>query len=204
MGAQLYPSTLASIQDEVFDWTANDIVAVLMAPAFAPDFSQIYADALPDADIIGTSSPITNRTYVNQIAAGDPAAFLQLFDTRAITHAVLYQDTGDLAYSPLLAYYDSDNILGAPLISEGLDQYLYGSTPPGGFWQYIVAPLTGEINTYLLAGNTALAELEGGDIIVLPELLLSGKLTVTTQKACASIDEPDTCCRPTIRSSICE
>jgi hypothetical protein len=204
MGAQLYPSALGSIQDGVFDWLAHEIVIALMAPAFVPDFSQVYADSLPDGDIIRVSDPMTNRTYVDNIAGGEPAPFLQLFDTRAISHVVIYQDTGDIAYSPLIAYYDEDNILGAPLVSEGLDQFVYGTFPPGGYWQVTTIPLTGEINSYLLSGNTALAELEGGDVIILPELLLSGRLTVTTQAICATPDEPNDCCEPTIRSSICE
>jgi hypothetical protein len=188
----------------VFDWLAHEIVIALMAPAFVVDFSQLYADSLPDGDIIRVSDPMTGRTYVDNIAGGEPAAFLQLFDTRAISHAVIYQDTGDIAYSPLVAYYDEDNIFGAPLVSEGLDQFLFGSFPPGGFWKFGSNPLIGEINTYLLAGNVALSELTGGDTIVMPQLLLSGRLTVTTQAICATPDEPNDCCEPTIRSSICE
>lgn len=204
MAAALYPNTFAAVQDGVFDWTSNDIRLVLLGPNFTVDFSAEYADQLPDADIIATSDPLANRAYEDGLATADAAEFLQLFDNRAISYVVLYQDVGDPAYSPLVAYYDADNILGAPLVSEGVDQYVTYAWPPGGFFFFFTQELLGEINSYLFAGPVALAELFGGDTILMPQLLLGGKLTVTTQSVCATPDEPEDCSPPTIRSSKCE
>lgn len=204
MAAALYPNTFAALQDGTFDWTANDIRLVLLGPGFTVDYSAQVFDEIPDANIIAISDPLTDRAYTNGLATGGAAEFLQLFDNRAISHVILYQDVGDDAYSPLVAYYDSDNILGAPLVSEGVDQRVTYAWPPGGYFFFFSQELQGEINSYLLAGPVALAELFGGDAVLMPQLLLGSKLTVTTQAVCATPDEPEDCSPPTIRSSKCE
>ena len=203
MAAQLYPSAFADLQDGTFNWLASDIRCILLGPAFVPDFSAVFVDEIPTAPIIATSTPVNNRTFLNGVAQSSPAEFLQLLDNQAITSAVLYQDVGDPAYSPLISFYDGVNFLGTPLVPLGLDQFVYPSAIVGWF-QFVEAELTGEINTYPLAGPVALAELIGGDVLTLPSLLLGGRLVVNTQAVCATPDEPDDCSPPRIRSSICE
>lgn len=205
MSAVVYPSAFAALQDGTLDWLADDIRVVLLGPAFVPDFSQQYVDSINPVYVIAESDPLEDRTFVNGLAFSRPAQFLQLLDTQAITHAVIYQDTGDPAYSQLIAYYTDDNLLGSPLVPVGLDQYVLPDAQLG-WLTFSEQEFTGEINTYLLAGldTIGLGEVSGGDIAPASVLLLSGKLTVTTQAVCATPDEPETCCRPTIRSSKCE
>lgn len=203
MTAQVYPSTFAALQDGTFDWFADDLAVVLMAPAFTVDPSENFVDSLPAGEIIAVSDFITNRSVSDGVFRSDPAQFLQLFDLSAITTAVLYQDTGDPAYSPLIAAYDGENLLGSPLVSEGLDQFVYPDAV-NGWLTFSESEFSGELNTYELAGDTtiALGEVEGGDASPASVLFLSGRLTVTTQAVCATPDEPEDCTPPRIRSSI--
>jgi len=203
MTAQLYPSAFASLQDGTFDWLADDIRVALMVPAFVVDTAQSFVDSLPASEIIDTSDPVENRTVVDGVFRSGPAQFLQLFDTSAITTAILYQDTGDPAYSPLIAAYDGENLLGSPLISQGLDQFVYPDAV-NGWLTFSESEFSGELNTYELAGDTtiALGDVEGGDLSPASVLFLSGRLTVTTQAVCATPDEPEDCTPPRIRSSI--
>jgi len=205
MTASVYPSAFAELQDETFLWLVDDIRVAMMAPAFVPDFSQQFADSLNPTLIIDTSDPLTGRIVEDGKYRSEPAQFLQLLDPLAITSVVLYRDTGDPAYSPLIAYYDGDNLLGSPLIPRGLDEFVFPDAI-NGWLTFFDNEYSGEINTYELAGNETLSlgEVLGGDLSPASILLLSGRLTVTTQAVCATPDEPDDCSPPTIRSSLCE
>jgi hypothetical protein len=185
------------------DWTAEEIRVVLLGQGFTYDPTAVYVSELPAADIIAVSDEVVNRSYEEALAAGDAAPFLQLLDNKTITHAVIYQDTGDPAYSLLIAHFNSDSITGAPKPAVGVDQFVYPPFPPGGFFQILDNELIGAINTYLLAGSVALAEISGGVTLVLPTLVLSTRLDIHTYVVCAGPDEPEDCCEPTIRSSIC-
>jgi len=202
--AALYPSAFAGLQDGTFDWTADDMRVVLMGPAFTPDFGQLFVDSLPVASIIDTSDPLENRTVSSLgVFNSDPAQFLQLFDTLAITSAILFQDVGDPAYSPLVAFYTMATFLGTPLVSEGLDQFVYPDAITGWFI-FTTQTLFGEINTYVLAGGGTLplGTVAGGDVGIASITTLGGRLTVNTQAVCATPDEPEDCSPPRIRSSI--
>lgn len=203
MTTHIYPSALVGLRDGTLSWTAEQIRAVFLGPNFTYDPSAVNVSELPAAHIIDTSDPIERRAYENGIAAGGPAAFIQLFDNKIITHVVLYQDVGDPAYSPLIIHYDSDSIIGAPKPALGTDEFVYALTPPGGFFQFTSAELLGLINSHLIAANFALAELSGGLTLVLPSVLLSGALRVSTHAVCVPREEAENCCEPTIRSSRC-
>jgi hypothetical protein len=206
MAATLYPTALAALLAETLDWTAEEIHVVLLGPSFVFDPTLVYASELPSAHIIIISElGLANRSYDDGVARGDPAAFLQLLSNQEITHAVVFQHVGDLQYSPLIAYYDADNILGAPLPPLGLDVFLYSPVEPGGWFQVIDSDLIGLINTELLgSGDLAIAELSGGLSLVMPTLQLGNRLNVNTHVVCAGPDEPDDCCEPEIRSSRCD
>lgn len=207
MTAAVYPSAFAELQDETFLWLdPEDIKCILLAPAFVPDFSQQYVDSIDPAVIIAESGPLTDKIVAASGAyQSAPAEYLQLLDPSAINSCILYRDTGDPAYSPLISYYDGLNLLGSPLVPQGLDQFVYPDAV-NGWLTFSSQEFSGEINTYEMGGDTALAlgEVTGGDLSPASVLLLSGRLTVTTQAVCATPDEPDDCSPPTIRSSICE
>lgn len=203
MSAALYPSAFAGLQDGTFDWLADEIRVLLMGPAFIPDFSEEFVDSVPANSTIDNGDNLTSRTFVNGLAQSDPSQHLQLFDLKAITSVVLYQDTGDPATSPLIAYYDGENLFGSPLVSEGLDQFVFPDAI-NGWLIFSESEFVGEINTYELAGDTTLAlgEVVGGDTQDASVLFLSGRLVVNTQAVCATPDEPEDCTPPRIRSSI--
>lgn len=203
MTTHIYPSALVGLRDGTLSWTAEQIRAVFLGPNFVYDPSLVNVDELPAAHIIDTSDPIARRTYENGLAAGGPAAFIQLFDNKIITHVVLYQDVGDPVYSPLIMHYDVDSIIGAPKTPLGNDEYVYALSPPGGFFQLTSSELLGLINSYTIGANFTLAELEGGLTLVLPSVLLAGALRVHTQVVCVPREEAENCCEPTIRSSRC-
>ena len=203
MTVHIYPSALVGFQNETLDWTAEEIKAVLLGPGFSYDGSLVYFDELPAQHIIEVSADMGNRTFANGLAVADPAAFLQLLSSLEITHVVLYQDTGDVQYSPLIAHYDVESIIGAPKVPTGEDIFVYYISPPGGFFQFTDGELVGPIDTYLLADDIAIAELEGGITLVLPSVLLDTGLNVHTHVVCRPPEEGEDCCEPTIRSSRC-
>lgn len=200
----IYPSALVGFQNETLDWTAEEIKAVLLGPGFEYNGALAFFDELPAQHIIEVSANMGNRTFDNGLAVADAAAFLQLLSNLEINHVVLYQDTGNLQYSPLVAHYDVESIIGAPKTPTGEDIYVYYISPPGGFFQFTDSELVGPIDTYLLADDIAIAEIEGGITLVLPSVLLDTALNVTTHAVCAPAEEGDDCCEPTIRSSRCE
>lgn len=204
MASHIYPVALTALLNETLDWTAEDIKVVLLGPSFVFDSTLVYASELPAQHIIATSAAVANRTYEDGVARGDAAAFLQLLSNQEITHVVLFQDTGDPQYSMLIAHWDSDDVLGAPLLPLGTDEYVYTPLTPGGWFQLLDDTLEGLINGYLLGGDFALAELVGGATFVLPELVLGSALNVHTHVVCANADESESCCKPTIRSSRCD
>jgi hypothetical protein len=204
VSGHIYPQALAGLRDGTFDWTANEIKAVLLGPNFVYDSSKIYLDELRVADIIGSSGETDHRTFVDGEAKADPFPFLQLFSNLLIANAVIYVDTGDPAYSMLIAHYDSDSIIGAPKAADGEDEFLYSVLPPGYYFKFSSVELVGPINTYQLAGNVALAEIIGGLTLTLPDLLIDSRLRVHTHVVCANPADPNDCCEPTIGSSRCE
>lgn len=205
MTSHIYPSALLGLLDESLDWTAEEVKAVLLTGNFVYDPSQVYVDELPAEHIIAVSEEgLANRTYVNGLAYGDPAVFLQLSSPLSISQVVLFQDTGDPAYSKLLMHYDVDSVIGAPKIPRGEDEFVYPIFPFGGFFQLTDEELFGPISTTLIGGPLAISELEGGVLLILPSVLLDSELNIHTHVLCIPSDEPEDCCEPTIRSSRCD
>lgn len=204
MSGHIYPQALAGLRDGTLVWTSSNIKAVLLGPNFIYNSALVYYSELRTADIIDTSAVMAHRTYTSGEAKGDPLGFLQLFSSQLVTHAVVYQDTGNPATSKLIAHYDSDSIVGAPKEADGEDEFLYSMIPPGYFFKFVDAELFGPINTHLLASNNALAELLGGISVTVPSLMIDSRLRVHTHVVCANPADVNDCCEPTIRSSRCE
>lgn len=205
MSATMYPSALAALLAETLDWTAEEIRVVLLGPSFIFDPTLVYFSELPSEHIIAVAEDgLANRSYEDGIARGDAAAFLQLFSNQAITNVVIYQDTGDDQYSPLIAYWPVEHVIGAPLVPLGTDQFVYTPVEPGGWFQIVDSDLVGVINSYVMGDDFAVAELSGGLSLVLPDLFLGSRLNVNTHIVCARPDQTDNCCDPVIGSSRCD
>jgi hypothetical protein len=205
VSAQLYPSAQAALEDGALDWLDQEMRVVLMGPSFVPDFTAQYYDQLPVAPAIAVSSPLENRSFDDGVAQSSAAEFLQLLSTLSVVSAVLFQDTGDPAYSPLVAFYTGENFLGSPFTLQGLDQFVYPDAQLG-WLTFEDAEFSGEINSYESGGDETLAlgEVLGGTEAPASVIFIGGRLTVRTQKVCVRAEEPDDCCEPEIRSSICE
>lgn len=205
MTASIYPTVLSDILNETFDWTAEEIRVLLLGPSFIYDpFAQYLNDVPPEHIIADSVLGLANRTYEDGVARGDPAEYLQLLSNQLISGVILYQDVGDDAYSPLIAYYPSTDVLGTPRAAIGEDIYVYTPVDPGGWFQIVDEVLEGTINGGVLGGNLSLAELSGGLQLVMPTLLIDGRLNVGSHVICAPASGGDDCCEPTIRSSRCE
>lgn len=205
MASHIYPFALAALEAGTLDWTEEEIHVVFLGPSFIYDPSLVYASELPAQHIIATSElGLANRSYEEGVARGDPAAFLQLLSNQEITHVVVFQNTGDAQYSMLIAHWDADDILGAPQLPQGTDLFVYTPVSPGGWFQLLEDVLEGAINSYLISADVALAELLGGTLLVMPELVLGNRLNVNTHVVCVGPDETDNCCEPEIRSSRCD
>lgn len=205
MAATMYPAALAALLAETLDWTAEDVKIALMGPSFIFDPTLVYFSELPSEHIVAVSElELGNRTYEDGVARGDPAAFLQLLSNQAITSVILFQDTGDPQYSPLLVYYDVDSVIGAPQVPTGLDIFVYAPVDPGGWFQVVDADELGLINGHVIGQDLSIAELEGGLSLVLPDVFLGSRLVVNTHIVCARPDQTENCCDPVIGSSRCD
>lgn len=205
MSATIYPSALAALLNDTLDWTAEEIKVVLLGPSFIFDPTLVYLSELPSEHIIAISElELGNRSYDDGIALGDPAEFLQLVSNQLITSVVVFQDTGDPQYSPLIAYYTGDSVLNTPMPAAGMDLYVYAPVEPGGWFQVVDSDLVGIINSHVMGDDFSIAELSGGLSLVLPTLQIAGRLEVNTHVVCAGPDEPEDCCEPEIRSSRCD
>ncbi|MGL4557155.1 MAG: hypothetical protein ACRCV5_06610 [Afipia sp.] len=130
---------------------------------------------------------------------------MQLADNRVPYHVVLFDDTGDDPYSPLISYHGSDKVDGLPVALQGANYFLFPVNPPGGFFSYGTnVDAVGMLGSYGLADPYALAETDGGTLYSIPTLVFGLDLDVN-ERICLLPDvvDSDECCRPTIRSSRC-
>lgn len=203
MAASLYPTAYAGLLSGDIDWTALNVKAVLLTGSFVYDSGHIFRDEIHEDFVIAESDAVETPTYVDGVAGGQPAAFLQLLSNKEVQHVILYDDTGDPAYSRLLLYLDADAVDGVPFIPQGLDYFLYPVTPPGGFFSIEGEESTGEINSQPLGAPFALGESQEGFFSEIPQLVFGGRLVVR-DRVCATPSEVQSCCKPTIRGSLCE
>jgi hypothetical protein len=204
--ARLYPHAFIDLQDGVLDWTAMSIRAMLMDDTFAYDATKIFRDELDDAKVIATSDVMTNPVRNGNVVTGDPIQWLQVESERVVRQIVLYDDTGDDAYSHLIAWFGTDAVDGLPYTINGQNYYLYPVQPPGGFFSYgLYEDILGAIGSYPPAYYLPLGETVGGTNYAIPVLVFGLDLAVN-ERICLLPDEldRDECGPPTIRSSLCE
>jgi hypothetical protein len=61
--------------------------------------------------------------------------FPLLFDSRLISQAIIFKDTGDEATSPLVAYIGDEDLVSEPFQALGLDYYIFPNVVEGGFFR---------------------------------------------------------------------
>lgn len=205
MTARLYPQAFTDLQAGTLVWESLSIKGLLLSDAFTYDETAVMRDEISDAYVIATSSAMTNPVRNGDVVTGDPIAWLQVSSPKIVKKIVLFDDTGDDAYSQLIAYFDVDAVDGLPYTINGQNYYLYPVTPPGGYFSYgTFDDILGSLGSYSLASYIALGEMEGGTSYAIPVLIFGLDLDVN-ERVCLLPDELDTdeCGPPTIRSSLC-
>lgn len=204
MSSRLYPNALSALLDGSLDWTTATLKALLLSDAFSYNASQDKLSQIPNGQIIATSEQMTNPRYTDGLANGDPFEWLQVADAREVNSIVIFDDSGDEAYSQLIAYYGSDCLTGVPFTPVGENYYLYPVTPPGGYFDITEVEELGMISTYPLAGLYTLGEVDGGTTVAVPCLITGRVLSVRAQTCFPSPGIDAGCCPPTITESSCE
>lgn len=206
MSARLYPNAFGQLAAGTLDWTALNIKGLLLSEGFTYDGTLQFRDQLDESFVIATSEAIPTPTFDDSVAGGTPVEWLQLLDNRDAYHIVLFDDTGDDAYSELIMYLQAEDVDGLQSSLLGANYYLYPVTPPGGFFSLgLGAAVLGPVNTYHLAYTLALGESIGGQYYTIPTLVF-GLDVVANERVCyraPALDEEE-CGPPTIRSSLCE
>lgn len=206
MSARLYPYAFGLFANESLDWETASVRAILLSQAFTYNPAHQFRDEISDSYVIATSGILESPTFEDGVAGGLPFEWLQIASNRLAHHIVLFDDSGDDPYSPLIAYYGAADVNGLPLTVAGEDYFLYPTSPPGGFFRLTsIGDAIGPVNTYHVAYNLALGEGTNGVGYSIPLLYIGRRLSVNEQ-ICLLPDELDSdeCCAPTIRSSICE
>lgn len=206
MTARLYPSAFGQLQSGSLDWESLSVKGILVSAGFTYDSSLVYRDELNEAVVIAESEVMTSPTQNGNVVTGNPIEWLQLLDNRDAYGVILYDDTGDDPYSPLISYHSAESVEGLPTSMDGSNFYLYPVQPPGGYFSFVPnSNILGAINTYSLAYQLALADSIGGTIYSIPTLVFGYALDVS-ERICLLPDvvDSDQCCEPTIRSSLCE
>lgn len=203
MAARLYPTFAQGLSDGAIDWTTLNPKAILLAADFAYNSALVYRDELTEGFVIQESSALASPSVTSGVySGGGPFNWLQYSDNKQVEHIVLFDDTGDDAYSQLIAHWDFESVTGLPFTPNGQNYYLYPVSPPGGFFAISTAALIGMLGSYALAGDYALSEVSGGDTYVLPDLVLTTALDVR-DRVCIPASEVESCCTPTFRGSAC-
>ena len=136
MATQLFPLARQQFATAGRDWTAGTYRAVLLASTFTIDFStHVYLSDIPTAQRVRISDPITSRTATNGYCSGSTAYFPLVLDVRAVSKAIIYEDTGVENTSVLVAALDEDTLVEAPFVPRGFDYYIYPNTLEGGYFR---------------------------------------------------------------------
>lgn len=135
MRSQLYPNARELFGKKLLDWREGTVRGLLLPAAWIPDFNATVVSSIPVGTRIATSTPITDRDIPGGLATGSSAVFPQVFDTRFVSQAVLFLDTGDESTSLLLFYVGDEDLVTAPFIPQGFDYYLNPDAATGGYFR---------------------------------------------------------------------
>ena len=133
--SQLYPTIRQDFATKNFDWTANTVKILLMDSNFVPDFTKQFQSDIPSGNLIATSANITGRTAVLGYCDGDTVGFGVVSDPRVAAAIVFFEDTGTPSTSRLIAFFDTANLPGLPMVLTGLDYFVYQNLNYGGWFR---------------------------------------------------------------------
>lgn len=198
-----YPVGLAEILDGSVSWDSSDVRAAFLADSYQFMASHTMLDDILASRVIATSDVLEGPSEEDGVFGGLPFRFAPFLDERNVSHVVVYIDSGDPAYSVLVAHWGPSDVIGLPFVPAGLEYFVHSDAELGGFFRAEESGLIGPINTYGLGAPYAIGDFDGGLDIDTPTLFTSGRLSVSAQ-VCLPADEPDSCCRPTFRGTRCE
>ena len=133
--SQLYPLARERFGKKLLDWREGVVRAILLPEAWIPNFSAEYLSSISAGTRVATSTEITDRDIPGGVATGSSAVFPQVFDTRYVSQAVLYLDTGDESTSLLILYVGPEDLVTEPFIPQGFDYYLNPDAATGGYFR---------------------------------------------------------------------
>jgi hypothetical protein len=133
--SQLYPKAREKFLTAQLDWSSGTWRAMFLQDTYTPDFTYEFLNEIPATFRVAISQPIASRTATNGFAYGEPAYFPLLFDTRLISQAVIFHDTGVENTSELVYHMDSEQLINTPFQPVGFDYYIYPNLSGGGFWR---------------------------------------------------------------------
>jgi len=119
----------------LLDWTAGDIRAILLPVSWVPNFGAEFVSTISLGTRVATSGLITGRAITDGLATGSSAIFPLVFDTRLVSQAVMYVDTGNEATSRLLFYIGDEDLVTEPFIPQGFDYSLNPDAGTGGYFR---------------------------------------------------------------------
>lgn len=135
MASQLYPSIRQKLLTAQFNWTTGVVRGVLLPASYLPSFTDVYLSSIPAGTRVAVSEPVLGRTAIDGVAGSGAVEFLRVTDTRLVSKAVLFKDTGVPSTSELILFIDEDDLVTAPFQPIGLDYYIYPNQVVGGLFR---------------------------------------------------------------------
>lgn len=135
MASQIYPYARELFATAQLNWTTGVWRAILLPLSYTPNLTNQFLSEVSAGVRVATSSEITGKSATNGICSGDAIPFRLLFDTRFVSQAIIYRDSGDEATSPLIALIDDEDLVSDPFIPLGLDYFIYPNASEGGFFR---------------------------------------------------------------------
>lgn len=119
MSNAFYPAIGQAFLEGDVDMSADTIRAVLVDTAlytYSP--AHIFLTSIPAGARVATSIPFTGKTTLLGVFDAASGASFPAFTGATAEAIVVYQDTGTVATSRLIAYWDTD-VVGLPLTPDG-------------------------------------------------------------------------------------
>jgi hypothetical protein len=134
--SQLYPLAREQFATAQLSWLTGNWRALFLPESFVVDFDEhIYLSDLFEGSRIAISELIASRTATGGVCSGAPIKFPLLFDTRFITQAVIFKDTGVESTSLLVAYVGEEELVTDPFKPIGLNYFIYPNVAEAGFFR---------------------------------------------------------------------
>lgn len=131
--SQLYPNARHLFATAGISWTSGNYKVLLMASGYTPNFANVYLSDVDASKIIATSPNISGKSEALGVCTGDTINFGLIVDSRAAGSLIFYKDSGTPSSSPLVAYFDTPDVLGFPLVLNGFTYYVYKNVTGGWF-----------------------------------------------------------------------